>query len=71
MSTCCLVLLFSLIVSCWYVCPQKMNHLYMTWGQTEVPPQLVDSYTGDVSQEDFMEVMYLETKMGMFNYYRM
>lgn len=37
----------------------------------EVPPQLVDSFTGDVSQEDFMEVMYLETKMGMFNYYRM
>ncbi len=35
----------------------------------KVPSQLVDSSTGDVSQEDFMEVMYLETKMGMLRYY--
>ncbi len=34
----------------------------------KVPSQLVDSSTGDVSQEDFMEVMYLETKMGMSCY---
>ncbi len=70
-TTCRLVTLlcFSfLMVSCWCVCPQKMNHLCWIWGQMKVPSQLVDSSTGDVSQEDFMEVMYLETKMGMSCY---
>lgn len=70
MSTCYLALLFFLDGEL-LVCPQKMSHLCLIWGQMKVPSQLVDSSTGDASQEDFMEVMYLETKMGMLCYYMM